>query len=313
MKKIFYAIVVLVISATTILSCHSCTSTVTVPGVDNSLLLDTSLVEGRDINKARTDYMRARIVSVRRDCELKEEVTTITTTKDKIVIATLGKGTPEEEIFIVGKNPSKMLDGRGTGTIIRSYEDASYISTAEHVVVLDNEEREKDFHKIFDCNVYIQLDKDSTTSEGKMEADVIAKDKDMDLAILKIDKNLNIASELVGDPFPGEIVWSSGYAGDRADRKNVHLSITKGTLAALYVPHLSHKAHRVTSQIFSGNSGGPIWNEEGKLVGTVLFMFGHRNEDGSFTPYEGAYYIRPVTYLSSLAVKNQIFSEVFRE
>ena len=277
------------------------------------MLLDTTSSQSRDVNKARTAYMRDRVVSVRRDCELKEEVTTVTTTKDKLVIATINSGMPEEKIIIVGEEPGKILDGRGTGTILRSYGDASYISTAEHVVTLDDDDRDKGFDKIFDCTIYIQLDKDASTSENRMEVEIVAKDKAMDQAILKVGKNLSIDSEFISDPFPGEIVWSSGYGRVRANNKVAYLSVTKGTLATVNVLHSGHRAHRVTSQIFSGNSGGPVWNEEGKLVGTVLFMFGHREEDGTFTPYEGAYYIRPVTSIVSLAIKNQIFSEVFRQ
>jgi S1-C subfamily serine protease len=277
------------------------------------MLLDTSLTEGRDVNRARVAYMAERTVSVRRDCELKEQVTTVTTSRGKIVIATIDAGTPEVQVVIVGKNPSTMLDGRGTGTIIRSYDDASYISTAEHVIGFDDKAKKIGLDKVFDCKITIQLDKDSGGTSNKIPTEVIAKDAPMDLAILKVSKDLKVSSELVSDPFVGEVVWSSGYPRERADAANIHFSVTKGTLATLNVPHLGHMAHRVTSQIFSGNSGGPVWNAEGKLVGTVLFMYGYNNDDGTFTPHEGAYYIRPVNALAVLTLKNQKFSEVFRD
>lgn len=346
MKKLILAVAVLVLVVVTMSQCSSCTTTtMVVPSIETSMMLDTSQKESVDKNREFTNYIRNRVVSVRRDCGLKTGIKTVST-GDGVVIALIDKekskpktekklkvetvnGTKViiieevdkkekvevdkiQEVIIIGPSPNRMFDGRGTGTILRSYEDSSYIITAAHVVVLDKDEKKMGLDKVLNCKTIVQLDKDADSQNNRMEAEIVAIDVKGDLAILKVKSNLKYSTDFAQEPFAGEVVWSSGYGHIRANNGLVAMSITKGTLATLNVKHGGRLAHRVTSQIFSGNSGGPIWSEDGKLIGTVLFMFGQRI-DGSFMPYEGSYYIRPVNDVAILATKNKIFSEVFRD
>lgn len=346
MKKLILALAILLFAVVTMSQCSSCTTTtVVVPSIETSMMLDTSQKESVDKNREFTAYIRNRVVSVRRDCGLKTDIKTVSTNdgtviglidKDKtkpktekklkvevingtpvILVEEVGKKEKVEadeiqEVVIIGKNPDRMFDGRGTGTILRSYEDSSYIITAAHVIVLDKDEKKMGLDKVLNCKTVVQLDKDADSQNNRIDAEIVAIDIKGDLAILKVKSNLKYSTDFAQEPFAGEVVWSSGYGALQANSGLVAMSITKGTLATLNVKHDGRLAHRVTSQIFSGNSGGPIWSEDGKLIGTVLFMFGQRI-DGSFMPYEGSYYIRPVNDVAVLATKNKIFSEVFRD
>lgn len=240
-------------------------------------------VSEREHLRQLTTYFTERTVSVLRDCSAKKGI-----------------------VFFDINNPNRILDGRGTGVIVKSKETRSYIYTEAHVVVLEDK-----YKKGFICNIYINRNDNLGNKNTRMKVEILSFDSDRDIAILKIDKNLGISTKLETAPFVGEKVWAVGYPTQLISRKTKRLSITEGTLATLKVPasnntDIAGYYHRVTSQIYFGNSGGGIWNINGKLVGTAAAMY---TKNG--VPYEGYYYIKPIGEYETLLKDSWKYWEIF--
>jgi len=135
----------------------------------------------REATRQLLKYIQDRTVKVERDCS------------------------PKEGVILVGvSDPKGAFDGGGSGAILKSHSDRSYIVTAAHVAVLDSE-----YKKGFDCKIYIQLNKDVGKSADKILAEVLAYNEARDLAVLKIAENLQLSSEVEELPFVGEKVWAN--------------------------------------------------------------------------------------------------------
>lgn len=217
---------------------------------------------------------------------------------------------PKENVVIIGLSDAGAKaygDSRGTGTIVRSREGASYIFTATHVVTLSRAADEK----AFDCKVSITLDPSLDSDQVEIPAEVFVSDKNRDLAVLKVERDLGISTDLETSPILGEDIWAIGFPVQVYNRRHLALSITRGTLATLSVksPNLSRDGyfHRVTSQVYFGNSGGGIWTREGKLVGIVCFLF----TDPHKQPLEGYYYVKPVNEVLAELHNAWKYQEVF--
>ncbi len=175
----------------------------------------------------------------------------------------------------------------GSGTIVRSTKNRSFIFTAAHVV-----HDPKWFANKNNCFAKIKRDKWTDPHGQEIRTKILAMGRLQDFAVLIVDEDLGVQSELETRPFTGEDVWAVGYPGLHLNRNHRALSITKGTLATLFVPYrgsTSRRYHRVTSQVYFGSSGGSVWTEEDKLVGIVVFLHTRLG-----VPYEGSYYITPV-------------------
>src|SRR5690606_15233783 len=128
------------------------------------------------------------------------------------------------------------------------------------------------------------------TPIGKLKAEVIFSNSEEDVAVLKVEENVGINSDLLLDPYTGEEIWSAGFPFQFARPDKIYLSITEGVLATLNVVHSrAGVLHRVTSATYFGNSGGGIWNREGKLAGVTLLLYGYTPEGLRAVPYEGFY------------------------
>ena len=224
--------------------------------------------------------------------------------KDRTVLV-LVDCTPKKGVVILGVNkPEKVGDGWGTGIIVRSTEGRSYLFTAAHVV----EFKDKKNAKHFTCVISIQPADDAGTEDGKIVATIVAKSTSRDVAVLRVPVDLGINTNLEINTFTGEDVWAAGFPVQKMSRKTQILSITKGTLATKLVParNVGHY-HRVTSQVYFGNSGGGIWSKEGKLIAIVSSLFAN----GDNVPYEGYYYAKPVSEVLYLLNKSFKYQEVF--
>jgi S1-C subfamily serine protease len=215
--------------------------------------------------------------------------------------------TPKEGVVILGtSNPKRYGDGWGTGIIVRSTKDRSYLFTAAHVIEFDDTKNAKHF----DCVINIQRAEDAGTDDNKMVATLVAKSTGRDVAVLRVPVDMGINTALEVAPFTGENVWAAGFPVQKMSRRTKVLSITKGTLATLNVPARKKKFghyHRVTSQIYFGNSGGGIWNKQGKLLAVVSSMFANSDK----VPYEGYYYTKPVSEVLHVLTKSLKYEEVF--
>jgi S1-C subfamily serine protease len=128
-------------------------------------------------------------------------------------------------------------------------------------------------------------------------ARVIASDARADVAILEIDpvsdwdvQPLKIEGS---DPKLGDAIRILGYPGVGG----ISLTVTTGSLGGLDESE-SRPLYKTTAQIARGNSGGPVVNEKGNVVGLATFAVIDSEE------VEAIGLIVPTRYLSQLLQEN---------
>lgn len=129
----------------------------------------------------------------------------------------------------------------GSGVFIS---DNGYIITNYHVI-----EGEK--------TVFVRIDK-----EKKIKAEIIKSNRDFDLAILKVDVNSKGLSFNKNSTNLGEDVYAIGTPLD----KKLQQSISKGIISG-YREFNGVNFIQMDTNINSGNSGGPLLNSKGEIIG----------------------------------------------
>jgi len=116
-------------------------------------------------------------------------------------------------------------------------------------------------------SVQVQLDDDTT-----YDAPVIARDPQVDLALLQIPANGHAAAVFSSSRLrPGELVYAFGHPWGQ---RNV---LTGGVLSAvtsLRGRHGEVPVLRADVQLAPGNSGGPLLNASGEVIGLNAMIFG---------------------------------------
>jgi len=104
------------------------------------------------------------------------------------------------------------------------------------------------------------------------EAIVAARDPRVDLALLRIPLNGYPTAALAhGPPRPGEIVFAFGHPW------GIRNVLTAGVVSALTVARTLHGDFpliRSDLQLAPGNSGGPLLNAAGEVIGLNAMIFG---------------------------------------
>jgi len=108
-----------------------------------------------------------------------------------------------------------------------------------------------------------------TGGEQTLAAAVIAKDPDRDLAVIRTERPWGQPANLrTGAPLqPGEAVWVLGYplTGLLAPQ----LNITQGIVSATAGMRGDPLKVQITNPVQTGNSGGPLVDQSGNVVGVV--------------------------------------------
>jgi len=104
------------------------------------------------------------------------------------------------------------------------------------------------------------------------DAKTVARDPEVDLALLEIPRTgLPEAVFAVSEPHPGEMVFALGHPWGQ---RNV---LTGGVLSALTPAHNrrgTFKVLRTDAQLAPGNSGGPLLNAAGEVIGINAMIVG---------------------------------------
>ncbi len=131
--------------------------------------------------------------------------------------------------------------------------------------------------------------RDGRTAKGK----VIRLDRRNDLALIGFEKPPEVRARFTIAPSdgvkPGQEVYVMGYPlpGDLGNR----LSITKGIIASTVGADEDNRHFRVTAQVNPGNSGGPLLDVKGRVIGVIfaglnavrsLILAGHVPEGTNF-------------------------------
>lgn len=136
----------------------------------------------------------------------------------------------------------------------------SLTSTGSGFVVNKNGIIATNYHVIKSC---------SKVEVENQDADVLAVDKVNDIAILKVDKQYeNSVSFNIKLPSLAEDVYVYGFPLSSMLGENI--SITKGIVSSLTGMQGDYSQFRITAPIQAGNSGGPIVNVKGEVIGVTV-------------------------------------------
>ena len=144
----------------------------------------------------------------------------------------------------------------GTGTMIS---DKGYFITNAHVVM----ELSQNHQKVLNLSdaVYGQ----SGERNYRFVAELICANPAIDLALLKTEPNSSLKPVTFADQeaFPGEAVYAIGNS------KGEGLCIVEGIVSDVHRRIGNIDAIMISAPVTHGNSGGPVFDAEGKLVGIV--------------------------------------------
>lgn len=171
----------------------------------------------------------------------------------------------EPSVVSITRPSGKNLDGQGSGVIV---DKAGYIITNFHVVNGVN-------------TVQVRLSDRRVT-----EAEVVGSDAMTDIAVLKIDlDNLIPASWGDSDKLEvGDLVWALGspYGLDRS--LTFGIVSAKARRSGSYISSSPYQEYLQTdAAVNPGNSGGPLVNIEGQVVGINAAIFGPAYQGISFS------------------------------
>lgn len=151
----------------------------------------------------------------------------------------------------------------GSGFVIKSNDETTLIATNHHVV-------EDDPYRIS-----VWLGENET-----IEATILTSSQAKDLCVLELDKPVSLKALTLSEKgaSQGDAVYAVGYpaAADDLSDKEAHTgadaTITDGIISAIRETTISFNGDPVTllqinAAINSGNSGGPLFNTKGEVIG----------------------------------------------
>lgn len=202
-----------------------------------------------------------------------------------------------QEIFekLKGTKPGPVKKG-GTGVVLRSTKDVSYILTAAHVV---------DGNFLMQCSM---ITVNSNDGKRRYVAKVVKSSKADDIALLEVKGNLGYGTTVAKSSYVGQTIIAAGFpALDMFDEdvEKESVSISEGTLATNLTDANSELFRiRYTAPSYYGSSGGPVFDEGGNVVGIVSMMRGALGitgpRDTEFLPRDGNYYAVPYNLIRKL-------------
>ncbi len=103
----------------------------------------------------------------------------------------------------------------------------------------------------------------------KIEAKIISKDSKYDLALLKVDSNSSNVATFRNEPVVlGEEIITAGFP--YKDILSSSIKITTGIVGSLAGIRNDQKVMQITAPIQPGNSGGPLIDSYGNIIGVIV-------------------------------------------
>lgn len=160
---------------------------------------------------------------------------------------------------------SGMRGSSGTAFLIYSSSDRSLLLTNEHVISINPK------------NVSVYL-----SEKEQCKAKVIASSEQYDLAILEVTQHLGNALSFSEKVSQGDAIFAVGFPGDADYLSDTHAvtssqaTITDGVVSAIRAMKLVEYGPTVSivqmnADINHGNSGGPLFNKDGNVVGVNTY------------------------------------------
>ena len=188
-------------------------------------------------------------------------------------------------VFIEALSP---CDWRGSGTLVL---DGSYVLTNEHVA--------SDGH----CELVVGLtDGLSSKPSGNLNAIVVARDADIDLAVLRlvdsagnpvIPPGHSPVSINYDQPSLGSRLTTLGYPALGAYEAGMTITFTSGDFSG--IENSSGEFYKTTAQMRGGISGGAAFNEQGLFIGVpTAGLIDEAGEDVGINLIRPAKYAKPL-------------------
>lgn len=148
----------------------------------------------------------------------------------------------------------------GSGTVIKVTEDKTYILTVYHAVIRKelNGDGSPAYYQVDNLRII-------TFDKQRENADVISYDADKDLAIIVVNKKLDLTPILIAKEMPkqGDKVWHVG----NPDGLNFFLS--NGIISLIQQEGTEEDAVYASVHSFKGGSGGMILNTKNEIIGVL--------------------------------------------
>ncbi len=184
------------------------------------------------------------------------------------------------ETFLIKTNGEYDSRGSGSGVIIREDEHYAYIYTNAHVL-----EYVEEFPEMMSYEIIFNNGK-------RVYADFVVQDVIEDVALLKIDKSDNYQVAKMGDSnlvdksdaviamgTPLSLNYGKAFSYGRIVNKNIAILTTSKAVNGVRRQENLY-LFQIDSAINKGNSGGPLFNLKGELIGinTMKLVSGTANE-----------------------------------
>lgn len=214
-------------------------------------------------------------VSVNAATGVPEEVITAT---DSVVFITLASDdySDEDLAYIREQYPEYVfrnggseyiIESSGSGFVIKAENGETLIATNNHVVEADHE------------GIFVWV-----TDKKTAHAEVVFSIPEKDLSVIRINESMNKKPVKMAevDANRGEAVYVVGFPGagnvlsDSLARTSDEATITDGIISAVRSFTVvdggdSAKILQINAAVNSGNSGGPLFNTEGEVIGVNTY------------------------------------------
>lgn len=192
---------------------------------------------------------------------LKNYSDTAVSVAEKVLPSIVGIEVEYQVNSIFSRNPQTST-ASGSGIIIS---EDGYILTNNHIVSTSTSSTSSTFYQVSDAtkvNVYMHND------TNPIEAKIVGKDAQTDLAVIKIDKS-NLPAATLGN---SDSIKVGEFAMAVGNPLGMQSSITCGVISALNRELTDsdgtlYKLIQTDAAINSGNSGGALVNSKGEVIG----------------------------------------------
>lgn len=147
-------------------------------------------------------------------------------------------------------------------------ENGACIATASGFLVNDRTTLVTNYHVIRDASHIV-----ATTADGEQSTDVsrvLAYDETADLAVLSCDTEAMAEPLIIGDSEAvrqGDAIYTVGYPLGLAN------TLSDGIVSSRYIDEYENDIIQITAAISEGNSGGPLLNADGRVIGVMCAYY----------------------------------------